>query len=725
MNEGLKFSIGVDLSDLDKGLERASAGIKSFAERNKANFEKVGASMVDVGAKMSIVSAGIIAGIGAMGLLAKNVGNVADRLLDLQDITGASTDAIQEWQYVARIAGVDAETFTRATEGLVRRLKDVGEEGSPAVKILRDLGIQTNDSSGAIRNSGTIVDETIKKLASMENVTQRNAIASQLFGLAWKDVAPLLSVGAEGIEALQKEAHDLGLVMSETALNDADNFRKATEKVTVKIEALKNSIGAKLAPVIEKTLIPLITNYIIPMFERVASAVASVVNWFNDLNPVVKTIIAVITGLLVAIGPLLVAIGGFIQLLPVLIAGFGALITPVGLIVAGIVALTVAILANWDTIKQWAEDVVNYFIRLYNKSIIFRAGVEGLILVFKNLWEVVKFVALSIYNIVTTVFKNIWEAIKLVGDLIVSVLTLDLEGIKKGLNKAVKSVQGNVSTLFDNISNDAKALFNNISKNGSDALQNALNGSMKEVDFSVSAESTKKLTEAVSDAVSTGVQNGMSGNAKVSAVGPNVSSLGLEAIPSIAPAMEVGWLQPMAKTLTEMEIRLFEFAESVNELAQNTLYNAFSGIGEAIGSALASGQNVLQAIGKSLLSTIGGFLSQFGDKLIAFALASSAFAKLQLALSNPATAIASAGVALVAGIALKALGGAVASFGSGGGGGGGGYSSGGASQSYSNSGSGSFTSFASQNTNEVVFRISGSDLLGVLRRAEGNELRLG
>jgi hypothetical protein len=179
---------------------------------------------------------------------------------------------------------------------------------------------------------------------------------------------------------------------------------------------------------------------------------------------------------------------------------------------------------------------------------------------------------------------------------------------------------------------------------------------------------------------------------------------------------------PMGNALTEMEMMLMDFNQRAKELIQTGLYDTFSNIGNSIGQALSSGTSVISAVGKTLLQTMGKFLSSFGDQLIQFALASKAFASLQLSLANPVTAIASAGVALAAGIALKAIGSAVASSGSSGFGGSVGNAGG---SSLSGLGSSSFSSFSAQSGNEVVFRIAGSDLLGVLRRAEGNEQRLG
>jgi len=723
MSEKLNFSIGVDLSDLNKGLEKASGSIKSFADRTKESFDKVGKGIVDVGVKFSALSAGIIAGVGAMGLLAKNVGNVADRLLDLSDITGMTTDAIQEWQYVAKIAGVSTEAVTNAAEGLVRRLKDVGEEGSPAVKVLQGLGIASKDANGQIRNAGDIVDETIMKLASLENITERNTLGSQLFGGAWKDIAPILSLGGDGITQLREEAQSLGLVMSNEALQSANAFRQATEKLSAKFEALKNNIGAKLAPLLTNTLLPLIDKYIVPAMEKFVSVIGSVIDWFQQLSPTIKQVILIVGGLLVALGPLLVAIGGFVQFLPILLKGLAVLTGPIGLIVAGITLLTIAIVKNWDTIKRWAQNIVNYFIKLYNESMIFRIGIEAVILVFKNLFDAVKFVFTSLYNIVTTVFKNIYEALKGVAKLIFSVLTFDLTGIKDALSKTFNSVTKNTSNLFAEITNDAKKLFSNIAENKAKAVQNVLTRKLQEVDFTTKPEATQKLQEAVSDAVSEGAANGLAGGGRRQ-IKPIQSGMTAEGpvMGQIAADPLLAFRERLSEEFIRIQNLMLDLDAEISTLINDSIANTFSSLGDAIGNALAGSGNVLSNLGNALLQSMGSFLKQLGGLFIKYGAAALFFDKVKKSLATGIGTPAAAAGLIAAGIALTAIGGAIGSASSGGLGGGGG---GGASSSTASSGS-SFTQSVSANRdNEVVFRIAGTDLLGVLRRAENQANRIG
>lgn len=136
-------------------------------------------------------------------------------------------------------------------------------------------------------------------------------------------------------------------------------------------------------------------------------------------------------------------------------------------------------------------------------------------------------------------------------------------------------------------------------------------------------------------------------------------------------------LQYALDKLPPIEERIAEFAFTTKDLLQNNVTDAFIDLGYSIGEALASGGNVIKAVGQSVLRSFGKFLGQFGEQLIAYGVSAIAFGKASLALSNPFTAIPAGGVAIAAGVALTAISGVIGSLGKkgpGGGGGGGGSS---------------------------------------------------
>lgn len=159
-------------------------------------------------------------------------------------------------------------------------------------------------------------------------------------------------------------------------------------------------------------------------------------------------------------------------------------------------------------------------------------------------------------------------------------------------------------------------------------------------------------------------------------INTNVEGFGKE-VADVLPFLEQLETALNPKKFTDFEQRVSDFAFTVRDLLQNNLANAFIDLGYTIGEALATGGNVIQAVGQSVLKSFGRFLGQFGEQLIAYGVATIAFGKASIGLSNPFTAIPSGGLAIAAGVALTAISGIIGSLGKkgmGGGGGGGGSS---------------------------------------------------
>ena len=172
--------------------------------------------------------------------------------------------------------------------------------------------------------------------------------------------------------------------------------------------------------------------------------------------------------------------------------------------------------------------------------------------------------------------------------------------------------------------------------------------------------------------------------------------------------------------LPELRQRVADFAKEINDLIKGNVTDAFIDLGYTIGETLATGGNLLTAIGGSLLKSFGRFLGQFGQQLIAYGVAASAFGKVSLALTNPATAVIAAPLAIAAGIALTAIAGAIGSIGKkgpGGGGGGGGAGGGSAAQGSTFTGGAQGGLFAQNRDLNGELVVRGQDLVYVFGQA--------
>lgn len=165
-------------------------------------------------------------------------------------------------------------------------------------------------------------------------------------------------------------------------------------------------------------------------------------------------------------------------------------------------------------------------------------------------------------------------------------------------------------------------------------------------------------------------------------------------------------------------LALEKFNEDASALISGSIANTFAGIGEAIGGALSSGGNVIDAVGKTILASIGSMLQDLGKATIAYGVGLIA---IKAAIKNPYTAIA-AGVAMVAigSVMSKAV---TKSSSTALGGSGGSASTGASYSSPSSTTYGSTSSGGGSGT--VVFQISGQSLIGVLSNTLDKNSKLG
>lgn len=174
--------------------------------------------------------------------------------------------------------------------------------------------------------------------------------------------------------------------------------------------------------------------------------------------------------------------------------------------------------------------------------------------------------------------------------------------------------------------------------------------------------------------------------------------------------------------IATMEL-LYNFNNDVNDLVTGSLTSTFDTLGASIGEALSTGGNVFQAIGNSLLASLGTFISDMGGLLIKYGVLAVAKGQLDIAIATGGPVAVGAGIAAIAvGIALKAVGGAISA-----------KAKGGSKGTSSSTGSNANTSvsstsgggFGSSSGGTVVFEIAGTSLIGVLNNTTDRNLRIG
>lgn len=123
------------------------------------------------------------------------------------------------------------------------------------------------------------------------------------------------------------------------------------------------------------------------------------------------------------------------------------------------------IVQGLTNIIKGCVDIVNWFIRMYNKSIVVRGAVNSIVNSFKTMWEIAKFI-----------LSQIVDSFKAMGTVIEGVVTLDWDKVKQGWGDGMKALAGNVETMARNIASNTAQAFNN-----------TLNDEMQEVSIDLNA----------------------------------------------------------------------------------------------------------------------------------------------------------------------------------------------------------------------------------------------
>lgn len=318
------------LEDLEKQYKKSSPSLQEISAKTGELAEKT---------KGLSTAAGLAAG--SMLAMATKAAASADDLLTMANVTGLSVEELQKMQYAAPFIDVSLETMT----GSIAKLTKNMASGSEAFKT---LGIQITDQNGNMRNATDVWYEALEALGKIENGTERDQMAMELFGKSAMEMAGLVDDGGASLRALGDDLEATGTILSQDGVEAAVKFNDQMDELKGKATQAFFSAGSALA------------DSLLPALEKLIDVVVSVLEWFGNLDGTTQTVILTVLGLTAAISPVL----GLISTLTGLAAGLNVAMLPMIGTIAGIVAAITAAIAigvalynNWDTIKAKAGEL--------------------------------------------------------------------------------------------------------------------------------------------------------------------------------------------------------------------------------------------------------------------------------------------------------------------------------------------------------------------------------
>ena len=405
-------------------------------------FQEAGSKIQDVGNKLSKISgvaAGALAGIAKLGYDAVTA---ADDLNTLSKQTGVSTDQLQKWSYAADLVDVSTDTIT----GAMKKMKKNLDSNADA---FTSLGVETKDANGNFRDSTDIFYDTLKALSQIENETERDIAAMDIFGKSADELAGIIDDGGAALKAYGDEAEQMGLIISGDTLNQLNEANDTIDRLKATMAGSFAQAGATIAQTFA------------PALEKAAEVVQKVAEKIRNLTPEqaemitkILAVVAVVGPALVIIGQVVSAIGAIITAVSSLGAVLGVLLSPVGLVIAAIGALVAAFVYFYNTNEEFRETVNNV--------------VNTIMPVLQRVFEFIKTQFLQMVENIRSHINTIiviFEAYKLA-----------FEALKTAISNGVAAIKNFFQNMKNNIINIFKSLVNQFGSWGRDMIDNFING---------------------------------------------------------------------------------------------------------------------------------------------------------------------------------------------------------------------------------------------------------
>lgn len=250
----LKDGLSSGLLKAAKNTDKVSKEMVS-ATRSVVNFGKKADGAISKVTKKAVKLGAAAAGAAATGIsaLAVKAGVAADDLNTLSKQSGFSTGDIQKWKYASDLVDVSVDDIVAAAKKMKKNMVSTSSDVEDAWK---KIGVSTTDSSGKLRDSTTVFYEALTGLSKIQNETQRDVLAMSLFGKSADNLAGIVDDGGESLRQLGQQAEDLGLILSQDALDSANKFNDQIDSMKARVSAsfskIGNTMAVKFLPLMER-----------------------------------------------------------------------------------------------------------------------------------------------------------------------------------------------------------------------------------------------------------------------------------------------------------------------------------------------------------------------------------------------------------------------------------------------------------------------------------------
>lgn len=398
----------------------------------------------------------------------------ADEINTLSSTTGLAVDTLQEFRYAEDLLDVSTGTLANSMKKLKSSVNSANKGNATTIASFEKLGVSIYGANGQLRNSEEIFFDAIEALSGIQNETERDATAMELFGKSASDLNPLIEAGTAKLEELRKEAHETGAVLSGESLEALSKAQDAMDRLSKKADALKTNLAAKLAPSLETVFNGLNEAFNDPRVQKGIDNLAKSIN---------KTIDS--------------GMGLVKKVVPPVVKFFKQIATPVKNLIGSLKDIGKSVLPTIFSVVNKLADPIKKVLDLANKIV-------------KAITPLIKTVLKAADQILSTIIKDISDFVDSWGPSLVGIIKIVSEALKFVLNvlseihKAVNFVIGPVKDVINFLGKKASVVLSGLTV-GIEGITDKIDESAYAIehvtqDWSILTDEYKENAQAALDA---------------------------------------------------------------------------------------------------------------------------------------------------------------------------------------------------------------------------------
>lgn len=427
-------SIFIDNEKANQAIDTTTNKGKESEKSFTSSLGSIVSSAAKIGTAIVGATTAVVSGVSAMAM---SVADTAGDISDTATRVGMTAEEYQKWAYAAKLSGVESSKLQSLMVKQQKSFADAKEGSSSLSEAYKRLGIDIN----SISSSEEAFNQVMASLASLEDETTRNALANDIFGKSYADLAPLLAEGADGMAELRQEAVDLGGVMSNESVAAGEAFGDMVDSLKTGFTGAFNSLVGELFPVLQEFIQVLLDN--IPMIQSVVSSLAPIlINLLSSLLPplmdLAQTLLPIIIDLINQLLPFITQV--IEAILPVIIDLLNMLLPPLMQIISAILPLLLSLIQPLLPLLQPIFQLLQPFI-------------DVLMALLVPLIDLINIILPPIINLLTMIINAILPPLQGALNITASILTNTfgrafsaltpiIEGLKKYLSGIINFITG-------------------------------------------------------------------------------------------------------------------------------------------------------------------------------------------------------------------------------------------------------------------------------------------